>query len=371
MSRAVFANPRARFVRATVSLVAGWSVLALVAGVLATPNTTSREVIYLVFVPFGLVMGVASAWFELVALPRDGAGLSPGPVIALRTLFYSGIAAAAAVIVSILGNAVVEQRSLGAVVRDADFWAFFQGRAFVFSLAGFVVAAFLTNFVRQIRLMLGPGTLGALLVGRYRLPVPEQRAFMFLDLTGSTGLAQRLGPERFNAFKNDYFRDVVEPILATGGQIYQYVGDEVVVTWKVREGALARSPVEMFLRLDEVVHQRTPYYEAQYGEVPLYKAGLHVGDVVTAEIGELKKDIVYSGDTVNVAARIEGQCHALGARLLASREALDLAPLPEGVDPEEVGAIGLRGREGTVKLFRVVPDPLRVQTPDLLAPTTS
>ncbi|MEM1055299.1 MAG: adenylate/guanylate cyclase domain-containing protein [Bacteroidota bacterium] len=370
MSRAVFANPRARFLRAMISLVAGWSVIALVAGILATPNSTSREVIYLVCVPFGLVMGTASAWFELVALPRDGAGLSPGWVIALRTLFYSGIAAVAAVVVSILGNAVVEQRSLGAVMSDADFWAFFQGRAFVLSLAGFVVAAFLINFVRQIRLMLGPGTLGALLIGRYRLPVPEQRAFLFLDLTGSTGLAQRLGPERFNAFKNDYFRDVVEPILVTGGQIYQYVGDEVVVTWKVREGSLARSPVEMFLRLDEVIQKRTPYYMATYGEVPLYKGGLHVGNVVTSEIGELKKDIVYSGDTVNVAARIEGQCHAQGARLLSSQEALELAPLPEGVEPEEVGAIDLRGRSGAVRLFRVVPDPLFLQASDRLAATS-
>ncbi len=80
-----------------------------------------------------------------------------------------------------------------------------------------------------------------------------------------------------------------------------------------------------------------------------------MGEVVTAEVGQLKKDIVHTGDAVNVAARIEGQCHALGARLLASEAALALAPLPDDVEAEMVGEVGLRGRAGVVRLYRVGP----------------
>jgi class 3 adenylate cyclase len=59
---------------------------------------------------------------------------------------------------------------------------------------------------------------------------------MFLDLNDSTAIAARLGPVRFNDFKNDFFYDIAEPVLETRGQIYQYVGDEAVVTWTLDKG---------------------------------------------------------------------------------------------------------------------------------------
>jgi adenylate cyclase len=90
--------------------------------------------------------------------------------------------------------------------------------------------SFLINFVRQLNRMLGPGTLVNLLLGRYHRPVAEDRIFMFLDLNDSTAIAAALGPARFNDFKNDFFYDIAEPVLETRGQIYQYVGDEAVVT---------------------------------------------------------------------------------------------------------------------------------------------
>ena len=125
------------------------------------------------------------------------------------------------------------------------------------------------------------------------------------------------------------------------------------MTWRVRGGRLARSPVDTFLLLDRAVERHAERYRQRYGEVPTYKAGVHCGAVATAEVGELKKDIVHSGDAVNVTARIEGQCHAFGARLLVSEAALALGPLPDGAEAEEVGAVELRGREGAVRLFRV------------------
>ena len=56
---------------------------------------------------------------------------------------------------------------------------------------------------------------------------------MFLDLNNSTAIAERLGPLRFNDFKNDFFHDIAQPVLETRGRIYQYVGDEAVVTWTI------------------------------------------------------------------------------------------------------------------------------------------
>lgn len=63
--------------------------------------------------------------------------------------------------------------------------------------------------------------------------------------------------------------------------------------------------------MTERIHQQRDRYLARYGIVPGFEAGLHGGPVVTAEIGDVKKEIVHSGDTVNTAARIEAECRPL------------------------------------------------------------
>lgn len=347
-----------RTFQTVAQLVLGWIAGTLLLAVaFATDDEPANPGIALTL---GVFMGLASSWFELRLLPRHGRRLSAVWVIGLRTMFYS--AAAAVAIAAIVAWATHDRLGVGPIeaLGVPQVRAFFGGPRYISALAGLTLFSFLVNFVRQVRLVLGPGMFGALLTGRYRVPVAEERAFMFLDLTRSTGIAQDLGPARFNDFKNDFFRDVVAPILATKGQIYQYVGDEVVISWRVKGGKLARSPIETFVLLDRAIARRADRYRARYGVVPEYKAGVHCGGVVTAEVGELKKDIVYSGDAVNVTARIEGQCHALDARLLVSGEALGLAALPDGVQAEAVGEVDLRGRAGAVPLFRVSappPDP--------------
>ena len=346
---AAFSHPSP--VQAAVSVagfVLAWTAISFAAAnaVFDEPNQTVNALV-------GVALGLASAWFELSFFPRRGLRLAPVPAIALRTAFYVGVTTLVLVATFGLG---ARGSTGGGVVETYTSTAFRNfvtdpGNATILGIVA--LSSLIVNGARQVRLVLGPGTLSALVFGRYRVPVREERAFLFLDLTDSTGLAQRLGPAKYHAFKNEFFADVARPILASGGRIYQYVGDEVVVTWRVAGGRLARHPIETFLLLDQAIRQRADHYRARYGEVPSYKAGLHVGEVVTAEVGQLKKDIVHTGDAVNVAARIEGQCHALGARLLASAAALALAPLPEEVKAEAVGEVGLRGRAGAVQLYRV------------------
>ena len=333
--------------------VLGWVLVALALTPVLTPEWNTVD--WGIAAAGGLALGVLSAAFELVAMPRFARAAPPLRAALVRTAFYLFAWVLVAVVLMAWTFARHDGHGLAEAFARPEVQAYFRGPLFWLGVVALVAAAAVMNFGREVRLVLGPATLAALLVGRYRVPVLEERAFLFLDLTDSTGLAQRLGPERYHAFKNEFFRDVAGPILATGGQIYQYVGDEVVVTWRMENGRLARHPIETLLLLDEAVVERAERYRDRYGEVPRYKAGLHAGEVVTAEVGTLKKDLVHTGDAVNVAARVEGQCHALGARLLASEAALGLAPLPDGVEAEEVGAVELRGRAGAVRLFRLRP----------------
>ena len=75
--------------------------------------------------------------------------------------------------------------------------------------------------------------------------------------------------------------------------------------------------------------------------------------MVTAEIGDIKKDIVHSGDTVNTAARVEAQCRPLGRRVLVSEDLLRRCPLPRDLEVEDMGARELRGKVDAVRLSSI------------------
>lgn len=301
----------------------------------------------------GLWAGVLGAFVETRVLPRFARRTPFGITLLLRTLAYAGVVALA--FVAVIG--FVARRELGVrprdVFADAEFAVFLGSTEFWWFFGLLLGASFLITLAFQVNRVLGPGTLSALLLGRYLRPVREERVFLFLDLTDSTPIAERLGPLRFSDFKNDFFHDVAGPVLATRGQIFQYVGDEVAVSWTMRNGTRHADCLRLFYLVEDAVEARREWYKRRYGIVPRFKAACHGGPVVTAEIGDLKRDIVHSGDTLNTTARIEGQCRPLGRQLLVSETMLDRCTLPGDLHAEEVGTVPLRGKAEHVRLFGV------------------
>ncbi len=331
--------------------VAGWVLAAFLTRLLVATDEAPLHVS--ITLAFGVIAGLLSVWFELRLVPRYLRRITAGRLLLVRTFFYTGMIA---LVVIILGGMIGVERagvSLREVYRSQEFRAFLMSGRFLAIIVLFLGASFLINFVRQMSRMLGPGRLLGLFLGRYHHPVEEERLFMFLDLTSSTTLAERLGPLRFNAFKNDFFYDVAEPILATRGEIYQYVGDEVVVTWKVRNGKPTGDALRCFFLISEQIQARRERYLQRYGEAPAFKAGFHGGPVVTAEVGDIKRDIVHSGDAVNTAARIEAQCRSLGRRLLVSEHVLGWLAVPDGWRAVDLGLMPLRGKRAPVRLYGV------------------
>ncbi len=205
-----------------------------------------------------------------------------------------------------------------------------------------------TQFILLISDKFGPGVLPALILGKYRHPRNENRIFMFLDLKSSTTIAEKLGTGRYNDFLNDFFTDITDPILNSGGEIYQYVGDEVVVSWKRKNGLKNSNCLKCFFLISEVVENTHPEYQKKYGIVPEFKAGIHIGEVTVGEIGIIKRDITYSGDVLNTAARIQATCNALNERLLVSDELLQELDHPFKV--KRHGKVELRGKSIAVEI---------------------
>jgi len=337
-------------VRTTAWITGGWVAAAvLVHGVVRrVPTHLARE---LTAVATGAAIALGSAWFELWLVPRLVRGLPMGRLLLVRTFFYVALCAVAIHVVTMSLLGLSEHGGWLGYYRSEQYRDFVFGGRFVVALIILTLVSFVLNFVRQLDRMLGPGTLLSLLLGRYHRPVAEDRIFMFLDLNDSTAIAAALGPVRFNEFKNDFFHDIAAPILETHGRIYQYVGDEAVVTWTLERGLRQGNCLRCIFLVTELIHERRARYQARYGLVPAFKAGLHGGPVVTAEIGDIKKDIVHSGDTVNTAARVEAQCRPLERRVLVTEALLRRCPLPEELELEDMGERELRGKTETVRLF--------------------
>ena len=98
--------------------------------------------------------------------------------------------------------------------------------------------------------------------------------------------------------------DINHILNSFNAQVYQYVGDEIVLTWTVNDGLKSFSCIRFYFACEKKFMDRNKYYTDNYGSVPHFKAGLHMGRVTAVVIGEIKRDIAYHGDTLNTAARI-------------------------------------------------------------------
>ena len=199
----------------------------------------------------------------------------------------------------------------------------------------------------------GPGVFVDFLLGKYFHPRREARIFMFLDLRGSTTIAENLGEEKYFDFLKEVYTDITPAIIRTEGEVYQYVGDEIVISWKPNTGQRNSNVIHCFYQIQEYLNKRSDHYQVKYdGNQPAFKAGLHLGNVMAGEIGVLKREIAYSGDVLNTAARIQAKCNELGVNILLSEYLVDfLSPLSSVFQPIAMGDYPLRGKQTQLKLF--------------------
>lgn len=92
-------------------------------------------------------------------------------------------------------------------------------------------------------------------------------------------------------------------------------------------------------------------YRDRYGVVPDFKAGLHVGEVISALIGDIKREIVYNGDVLNTSVRIQEQCNVFNRELLISGSLLNQLAIQNEFTAEKLDTIKLRGKEKAIELY--------------------
>lgn len=236
-------------------------------------------------------------------------------------------------------------------------WLFIENR--LFSANSIVILIYVTlmsilfNFLTQVDRKFGPGNLRKLILGVYHHPREEERIFMFLDMKSSTSHAEHLGHAKFSRLIQDCFIDL-SVVIDHQAQIYQYIGDEVILFWDVEPGLRKASCISAYFKFVDRLKDRTEHYQSKYGILPVFKAGIHIGSATVLEVGEIKREIAYLGDVLNTAARIQGKCNEFGENLLISEILHErLGNVPDGVSMQRIGKIQLRGRKQSVSIFSV------------------
>jgi len=216
------------------------------------------------------------------------------------------------------------------------------------ALPFFAAVAVTIQFVLQMNRMIGTNVLGYFAAGVYRAPKAEERIFLFLDLQGSTQLAERLGSERYFELLRRVVDDLTDPVLEAEGEIYQYAGDEIVVTWTLDAGTRQANCVRCFFEMRQAVARGADGYRRDFGAVPSFRGGLHGGRVTAGELNDLRRQIVFVGDILNTAARLEEHAKRTGLPLVVSGALLERLALPAGVSATPCGELVLRGKDAAV-----------------------
>lgn len=288
--------------------------------------------------------GAAVWWFEIFFIP------SRWGMVIRRMHFISALLVKALILLGII-LAVIP------IVRIIHFGSFdpalyLEPRMIRATIFAFLLAAVLVAITQIIRLV-GSRELINFILGRYHHPVEVRTVFMFLDLVGSTALAERMGDVGVQAMITRFFFDIAQPIREFGGETHRYVGDQVVVTWPYVDDQAPLQAIECYFAIAERLHRLESNYRRDFGAVPGFRIGVHGGHVVISECGDDKQELVYFGDTVNMAARIEQQCKTFDCNFLISGDLLENCRLPDHLQAVKMGAVQLRGRQNETELFMV------------------
>ena len=223
------------------------------------------------------------------------------------------------------------------------------------------IVVILTQVVLQINSKFGQGGLVNMIRGKYNTPKTESRVFMFLDLNASTTIAEQLGDEKYHSLLKDFFADITNAIIDNSGEIYQYVGDEVVIAWPQSVGITDNRCIRCFFDIKQQIENHRQKYMKRYGLVPSFKCGVHCGKVVAGEVGILKREITYSGDVLNTTSRMLNLCKEFGAELISSTSLLAQLCLENKYTTHALGSIQLKGKEQQISLAAIKPTEFKLQ----------
>ncbi len=235
---------------------------------------TRRIIIHIVLgIVAGLIFGSLEYFYEKKVLRNVSFG---------RAIFIGALSYFFAVVLLLSIGTRIFTRAFGIELNWDLYQTFILSKPMILLAIYCLIVGFMIDFVKQVDKKFGPGNLWRMLKGEFYHPKEDERIFMFLDLKSSTYIAERLGHLQYSRLIQDCFNDL-DVVRKYNAEVYQYVGDEVVLTWKLAEGLVNSNCLRAYFDFQKRISEREDHYNQSYGLVPRFKAGLNLGEIVVVQ----------------------------------------------------------------------------------------
>ena len=224
--------------------------------------------------------------------------------------------------------------------------------SFLRFLVYFYLSGYFINFLKGVEKKVGRGNFKSWMFGMLNKPMEQERIFMFIDMKSSTSIAEKLKHKKYSHLVQDVFNDLVV-VYNYQGEIYQYLGDGAIISWNLKDGLRRNNFLNAFFAFKNVINKRKRYYKRKYGIIPKFKAGIHAGKVMVLQVGKIRRDISYNGDTINTAARIESVCNDYRQELLISGDFYNLLKDKKKFNFKNIDKIKLKGKRKEIEIYSV------------------
>jgi adenylate cyclase len=236
-------------------------------------------------------------------------------------------------------------------IITSNWW--YKDNSFLPALIYVGISIILYSLITIVFEKFGRGEFFNMLLGRYKQPQETKRIFMFLDLSSSTAIAERLGHYKYSQFIQDFFYDLNEVSVNYDAEIYQYIGDEAVLNWSYKKGIYNNNCIHFFYAFKKKIQSKSKYYLEKYNNIPEFKAGIHGGTLMVAEVGVVKKELAYHGDVINTAARVQAKCNDYNVSILITKNLLDDLNIQGAFSTTKVAQVFLKGKQEIAELYTI------------------
>ena len=322
--------------RKSVSVVIGTSVFVLIGWIVgpAIGAPTANAIFVAAYV--GLTIGVFEVFFVQSKTGNRFRALNP----LVHTALYGLVVLVVYALGILLLTWLVAPPEQAAAIRAR----------IPLSLPAVFAITVITVLVLRVVSFLGARNLFYLLIGRYQRPVFEKRVFLFLDLKDSTSITETLGAMRAREFISRFLFDISKPITDRRGDIYKYMGDGIIAAWNWDDAIAHANVLTALTEVRAVLEARAPKYVSKFGRAPAFRAGIHGGDVIVSEQGDLRRAIEYNGDNIDIAARMEAKAKEHGLPVVIS-ETIARALEDQDVALKRIGEERVKGISEPIGLY--------------------
>lgn len=276
----------------------------------------------------GLIGGIAVALFELRVFNPQNRGVGFIALHCYKVLTYLIFFTLLVVLVKGFNDSLFLGTGFLEHLTSIQFQDFLMHGDFVIIEFYVFVMISLIIFARQIIRKMGRRVFSNFITGKYHRPREEDKVFLFMDLKGSTSIGEKLGDMKFHQLICDFFYDITASILTFQGEVYRYVGDEIVVVWDLDSGVENANCIRVHFDAKRRIWKNRERYLEKYDLVPDFRSVINYGQVFAGEIGDVKSQIIYQGRVLYITREMARQSRNQPNDLVMSASLVNQLDLP-------------------------------------------